>query len=268
MSTSWGFLALLLVVVVLARIAYPAKNQQGFGLKGSTKLAEDSDTFIVATYNVQTGKSNAGERNILNSANAITEADLIGIQEVYAPSWLNKWGLGKAQTEKLANVGGFQYLFSATRFRWFREHRGNAILSKLKVKNWVVEMLPNKSAKAFRNMTVAQVEFAGNNFIFINTHLHTGKGRLEQLKTVLNEFSNHPRAILVGDFNTTIDEPILAEYLQSNKEVVNAVEHVNLTRDQHRIDWILTKGFEVIGGKTLPKGISDHPYFQVKVKPI
>lgn len=268
MSSWWGFIALLAVLFILARIAYPAKNQEGFGLKGKASGQPPSDTFIVATYNIQTGKDNNGKRNILGSANAITEADLIGIQEVYAPSWLNKWGLGKSQTEKLAKVGGFQYLFAATRFRWFREHRGNAILSKLKVKHWGIEMLPNKSAKSFRNMTVAQVEFAGEDFVFINTHLHTKKGRLKQLETVLAEFSNHPKTILVGDFNTTIDEPILADYLQNNPEVVDAVQHVNLSRDQQRIDWILTKGFEIIGGKSLPKGISDHPYFQVKVKPL
>ena len=131
-------------------------------------------------------------------------------------------------------------------------------------------MLHDSSGKSFRNLTVAQIKWGGQNIAFINTHLHTGSGRVRQLEEVLQEFSIHERAILVGDFNSKPDTQEIINVLNSKTSrftVVDAIASAGLALDdENRIDWILTKGFKVTGGETQSKGISDHPYYQVELK--
>jgi endonuclease/exonuclease/phosphatase family metal-dependent hydrolase len=114
-------------------------------------------------------------------------------------------------------------------------------------------------------MTVAKIHWQGESFYFINTHLHTRGGRETQLEVVLQEFAKYPRAILLGDFNSRAATPLLANALK-DVEITDAVAAAGLDMDNpERIDWILTKGFTVEGGKMLEKGVSDHPYYQVQL---
>ncbi len=249
-----------------ARKATPASEKTGRLLEDADNLSIDKDIIKVATFNIQTGKSNEGKRDISASADVLRHVDIAGVQEVYAPTLLNNLGVGMAQTQHLANRGQFAWLFSATRRRWFREHRGNSILSKLPTSNWQVHMLPDQSGKSFRNMTVLEIEWLGKKFHFINTHLHTKKGRREQLQVVLNEFDKYERVILLGDFNTTIADDILQSKLK-DVDVTDAIKVANLDlHNRQRIDWILTKGFSVVDGTMLEKGVSDHPYYEVTLR--
>ena len=257
----------MLVLFIIARRAKPAHNQRGTQLSSQYRNQIDSNAkaFSLATYNIQTGKSLNGVRNINASAAVLKDVDIAGVQEVYATGWLNRLGLGISQTQALAQIGGFAYLFCATRRRWLREHRGNALLSKLAVSDWRIHMLPDKSGKSYRNMTVASVHWQGEVFHLINTHLHTREGREQQLAVVLAEFAKYPRAILMGDFNTTADDGLLASALADKTvEMVDAIRVAGLDlHNPERIDWILTKGFRVQAGRMLDKGVSDHPYYQV-----
>ena len=121
-------LSLLLLGPVLffliARRVYPAKNKLGTQFSGASLGASEPELLEVATFNVQTGKNDQGHRDISCSASVIANVTIAGVQEVYGAGWLNKLGFGKSQTEALAGFGGFSYLFSATRYRWFREQRG------------------------------------------------------------------------------------------------------------------------------------------------
>ena len=259
---------LILVVVVVAVLALirksrPADNKKGISLSSQQRLEHEPGRINVATYNIQTGKSLAGKRNLLASAQVISNAHLVGIQEVYAPGFDGLFSPG--QTERLAQNGKFGWLFCATRRRWLREHRGNAILSKLRCSEWRIEMLPDTSGKSFRNMTIAKIHWKDEYFYFINTHLHTRDGREEQLAIVLQEFAKYPRAILLGDFNSRLSTEALANALK-NIEITDAVSEAGLDlNNPERIDWILTKGFKVEAGEMQEKGVSDHPYYQVSL---
>ena len=255
-------LALAIAFVLIARKAKPASEKAGAGLVGSVEPTYQPELLTVATYNIQTGKSNEGKRNLIASANVIEQADLVGIQEVYGVGFDGLFN--KGQTERLADYGKFSYLFSATRRRWFREHRGNAILSRLVISNWKVINLPDTSGKSFRNMTIAEVNWQGKTFHFINTHLHTRGGREDQLEIVLQEFAKYPRAIIVGDFNSHQDSKALSNALK-NIEITDAVAVAGLHHSD-RIDWILSKGFNVESGEIQEKGVSDHPYYQVSLR--
>jgi len=257
-------LFIIVSIVVVARKAKPAEEKQGHGLEGFIDASYQPELLKVATYNIQTGKSEQGVRNLMASAEVIANADLIGVQEVYGIGFDGLFN--PSQAERLATHGKFSWLFSATRMRWFREHRGNAILSKLEINDWRVEMLPDTSGKSFRNMTIAEVSWQGEQFHFINTHLHTRGGREDQLEIVLQEFAKYPRAILLGDFNSRADTQALSNALK-NVEVFDAVAMADLdANNSDRIDWILTKGFKVEGGEMLEKGVSDHPYYQVSLR--
>jgi len=256
-------LIIVVAIVAMARKSKPAYDKIGHQLFGLPKPEAEPTQLKVATFNIQTGKNLQGHRNLLASAKVMAKADLIGIQEVYAPSVANLMGIGLSQTQKLADYGKFGWLFCATRRRWLKEHRGNAILSRVPVGDWRVEMLPDQSNKSYRNMTVASVTWQGETFQFINTHLHTREGRKQQLETVLQEFSNYDRAILLGDFNSRATAASLANALK-DVDITDAIAAAGLDlENSERIDWILTKGFVVEEGEMLEKGVSDHPYYQV-----
>lgn len=263
-------LIIIVILLLLARKSKPASNKEGQGLPQvnqdtNANLASKEATSIlkVATFNIQTGKDLNGKRHLLGSAEVMAHADLVGVQEVYAPSLVNMAGIGLSQTEAVASYGGFGCLFAATRRRWLREHRGNAILSKVPVSDWKVEMLSDESGKSFRNMTIAEVHWQGRSFHFINTHLHTRGGRETQLLEVLQEFAKYPTAILLGDFNSRASTPALSKALK-DVEISDAIAMAELDLgNPDRIDWILTKGFSIEGGNMLEKGVSDHPYYQV-----
>ena len=254
----------VIVLLLLARKSKPADNKIGNGLV-TLPTHTEPQTLTVATFNIQTGKNLNGKRDLLGSAAVMAQADLVGVQEVYAPSLSNIVGLGLSQTEVIAKYGQFGHLFCATRRRWLREHRGNAILSKMPISNWRVKMLTDESGKSFRNMTIAKVHWQGRSFHLINTHLHTRGGRETQLLEVLREFAKYPTAILLGDFNSRLSTPALEQALK-NVDISDAISLAGLDLENpERIDWILTKGFTVQSGKMLEKGVSDHPYYQVRL---
>ncbi len=261
----------LLVLLYIARKPRTAPDRQGskFNDSNETPYPQEDQAqkeLTVASYNVQTGKSLEGVRDISRAAAVLAEVDLVGVQEVYAPSWTNKFGFGLSQTEALAKKTNFAWLFCPTRFRWFRENRGNAILSKLPITSWQTTMLSDQSGFSFRNMTVAQFLWQDQDCYFINTHLHTRAGKLEQLQEVLKEFDKYQNAILVGDFNSTPDTLLLKNYLASN-DATDAIFQSNIDdQDPQRIDWIITKGWEIKSGRKIDKGISDHPYYEISLE--
>lgn len=255
-----------ILVVGFYFIAYksrPAKNQHGENIRPPKDgfASEPKKELVIGTYNVQTGKSSKGERDISRSANVIKNADIVGIQEVYAATWLG----AKSQAEQLACYSDFGWLFAATRRRWLREHRGNALLSKLPIKRWSVEMLPDNTGKQFRNLITAVTEFDGKEIVILVTHLHTKQGREEQLLTVLEKVNQYDHVILLGDMNTNNENQLIQGFLENELHtdaVQTALPDIN---SNSRIDWIFTKGFKVNSGVHEPIGISDHPYFQVSL---
>lgn len=255
--------AFLISFYFIAYKARSASNQQGNKINPpKTGFAvHQSNEIVIATYNVQTGKNSKGQRDISRSAAIIQNADIVGIQEVYAATWLG----GKNQAQQLAEHGDFGWLFAATRRRWLREHRGNALLSKLPIKRWAIEMLPDQTGKQFRNLTTAFMDFNGQEVAILVTHLHTKQGRTEQLQIVLEKFQQYDIAILLGDFNTNSENSLIKAFLSESKHLdafALAMPEMDL---KNRIDWILTKGFKAQEGSYQAIGVSDHPYYQVRL---
>ena len=261
----------LLASLYIARKPRPVPDRQGSKLNQTDRVDSDTrdqnkKTLTVASFNVQTGKSLEGRRDIKQAARLLHHVDIAGIQEVYASSWGNKIGLGISQTESLAKSGCFDWLFCPTRYRWFRENRGNAILSKLPICSWQTNQLPDQSGISFRNMTVANFQWQGQSCYFINTHLHTSIGKTEQLQEVLNEFDKYANVILVGDFNSKPENEFLSRHLQSS-DVIDAIRYCEIdSNEKDRIDWIITRGWKINSGKMIEKGVSDHPFYEINLE--
>ncbi len=253
---------LLLIFYFSAYKARPAKDKNGQHINPPKHgYSNEKGRLIIGTYNVQSGKDNNGKRDIRRSADVIKAADIVGIQEVYAKTWLGS----KNQAQALAEHSGFGWLFAATRKRWFREHRGNAFLSRLPVSKWSIEMLPDATGKQYRNLVTAITNFHGQEVAVLVTHLHTKKGREEQLAFVLEKFKSYDRAILMGDMNTPSDNAMIQALLQDS-HYTDAISTAAIEAPSHqRIDWILTKGFTIEAGQFEPIGVSDHPYYQVEL---
>jgi len=264
------FLLLFFITLfIIARKPRPVKDKKGTKINNA-KLNTPEDTFdkstlTVATFNIQTGKNTSGKRDISRSAEVIKNADLVGVQEVYTTNHLQAIGIGTSQTKALADAGNFNWLPCASQTRWFREHRGNLILSKLPISDWKIKQLPSRPGKNYRNMTVSKVIWQGKPFHFINTHLQTRHGKEEQLELVLAEFSKYSKAILVGDFNARPNTAKLINLLE-NPDITDSLGVTNINPDEEdRVDWILTKGFKIHHTKMVARGISDHPYYQATV---
>lgn len=269
----WIIISFILSLCLFA-CAYrttPQGASAGKDIKPPVKWKKANSTFTIGTYNVQTGKSLDGKwviskwsiskRDISKSANVVKDVDIVCLQELYAASWLGQ----KSHAQKIAEYGNFGWLFAATRRRWFRQHRGNGLLSKFKVAEWYIEPLADFSGKSFRNLTTAKIIINKQPVWILNVHLHTKKGHTVQLATVLQRFAQYPRAILLGDFNTKSNDEQLKQLLK-DKNVKDAIKLALPDIDhQHRIDWILTKGFDIKQGYYQEQGVSDHPYYAVEL---
>ena len=252
----------LLAAVVLFYFAYkakPAPNKTGTTIMPPKQWNAEKDSLVIGTYNVQSGKDINGKRDISRSAELIKNADIVGIQEVYAATWFGE----KSQAEQLAAFSDFGWLFAATRRRWFREHRGNALLSRKKIHDWSITMLPDETGKQFRNLITAKTTLKGKEIAILVTHLHTKKGREVQLKFVLDEFQKHQYAILLGDFNTPHTSTMLQALIEKEEYQDAILQTCPSHQDKNRIDWIICKGLVASDGFFEPIGVSDHPYYQV-----
>lgn len=258
----FGAFILSLLAFYIAYKTKPASNQAGTTITlPAVAWQTPKKSFCIGTYNVQSGKDIHGKRDLTRAANVIQHCDVVGIQEVYAKGWLEK----VSQTQQLAESNQLGWLFAATRRRWFREHRGNALLSRIAVNSWTVKMLPDSTGKQYRNLVTAMIDFNGIKIAILVTHLHTKKGRQRQLTKVIDEFQRYQHAILLGDLNTRPDNALIRTLLQQ-ANVNDALkksfpEHVH----SERIDWIITKNLKASAADYQEVGISDHPFYSVNI---
>jgi endonuclease/exonuclease/phosphatase family metal-dependent hydrolase len=147
-------------------------------------------------------------------------------------------------------------------------HFGNGLLSRLAVKEWTSEPLVYSKTKSrsHRNLITAQVQVGQQPVTVMVTHLDRGEIRPTQLKDVLDEFCQYQPAILMGDFNSEADDPLLVEFFADSNNVDAIEATLGDAGDGGRIDWIITRGVTVLSGGMEPKGISDHPCYWVDVE--
>lgn len=255
----------LLLHLFVAGQTHPVAPAIGDRIHPPTRWSDNRVTrFRVATYNIHRGKGLDRVRDLKRTANVLQGADIIGINEAAGPSLFGD----SNQVAQLAEMLDMGWLFAANQYRWYRRYFGNGLLSRFEVTRWFNEPLiySEASGRGLRNMITARIPLGSKNITVMVTHLDRGPIRDEQLRYVIAEFKQYQRVILMGDFNTTIDNPKLQALFKDNK-VIDAIDAA-LGDDSPKAkgDWIITRGFTVLGGGMTPKGASDHPCFWVDLK--
>ena len=223
-------------------------------------------TFRIATYNIQSGKGIDGIRNINRTATALKGFDVIALNEVRGKALLSH----STQVEKLCEMLEMGWLFLPSQKRYFREGFGNGFLSSFPVKIWYREPLiyehDDNISSSYRNLTRIQFKFNNKVITVLLTHLDFDVVREIQLSYVINEFEKHKHCIIIGDLNSSREDPLLIDLL--NKD--NTLDAINVALGPKdisgRIDWIVVRGFKVIDGGYTPPGISDHPLYWVELE--
>ncbi len=243
----------------------PVEAQSGTGISwpgGSQPVT--AARLRVATYNIRRGKGTDGIRDLGRTADVLRKADLIGLNEVGGPALP---GLS-SQAEQLGEHLAMGWLYAPNQRRWHVYHFGNGLLSRLSVEGWTSEPLvyDDDRSDSHRNLLTARVVAGPQPVIVMVTHLDRGAIRPTQLKSVLNAFREHEPAILMGDFNTTAADPILRGFFADSNNVDAIAVALGETGAGSRIDWIITRGLDVLSGGMEPVGVSDHPCYWVEVE--
>jgi len=135
------------------------------------------------------------------------------------------------------------------------------------VKRWRRVPLPHTNVKGHGNYLEAELSFAGGTLHLLLTHVDRRRDRHAQLVKVLARFNELPApAVLLGDLNSTAEEPLLQELL-ALPDIGDPLSLPTAWGERPRYDWILTRGLRVLGAGATDSPASDHPAFWVEVAP-
>ena len=270
MLTSKKMLGLLLLVSLLAHLALasierPAAYSRGSSLNIPSGVQWQHgrvDSFRVATFNIRRSKGTDGVRDLKRIGDVLRGADIIGLQELSGTlfyGWTN-------QAEQLARQLKLGWLFAPTLDKWYQPYSGNGLLSKFEVKNWTTEPLPRDvdSERMYRNLITATVAIGRRDVTLLVSHIERDELNARQLKFVLGRFTETSGpVILFADLNADLNNELIKTVLMdaANKDAI-----LEAIGDFWRLDWILTRGFDVIRGGYTPRGLSDHAHYWLDLK--
>lgn len=207
-----------------------------------------TDVLRIASYNIHGGKGRDGQVDFRRIARDLQDIDLAALYEVRGHPL-------SSQANILGEVAGLNAAFLATERRWWHDHIGNAVLTKLPVE--IVTRIPlvNTRGKAFRQVVLIDVPLQDTTVHLLATHIDSQQDREPQLKVVIQLFNALASpAILMGDLNSGPTDPQLVELLLQPD--VDSV--LDADAGQH-IDWIITRGLKCIAAELVDSRASDHP---------
>jgi endonuclease/exonuclease/phosphatase family metal-dependent hydrolase len=259
-SRLWVAALLLLSVVVIVdgSRCTPADPNKPIQNVGSASSESEGSVLRVGTFNIHSGKGRDRKTDLARTASVLKmPLDVVGLNEVRG-TWSQSLGLNQA--EQLSHLWGMQSAFIPTERRWWHEHFGNALLTRLPLRQIQRIPLPGLRGKAFRCAALSQVEFQKQTVQLLTVHIDSQSDRERQLQAVISLFlALQPPAILMGDLNTTSEDPQLAELL-ARPDVVDAQQETPLDAlGRKRIDWVLARGLRCRSGRVVENEASDHP---------
>ncbi|HEV7224685.1 MAG TPA: endonuclease/exonuclease/phosphatase family protein [Pirellulales bacterium] len=262
---SAGRLAALALAIAIALLwagyrRTPCGSEAGTAFQeaaASDARAVEKPTLRVATFNIHGGEGRDGRLDLQRTAACLAGADLVALNEVYGSYF---WE-GPGQAEILGRRTKSAWLFAPAEHRWGHDHFGNAALTSLAVRSWQRIPLPRQYGHSCRNLLLVSLDYRGRTIRAVITHLDRSdaRDRSRQLQLASELFLGLAEpALLLGDMNTTADEPSL-EQLLSSPGVGDPVAEVLGEKTPRRIDWILTRGLETVDAGLIDVGASDHP---------
>lgn len=222
----------------------------------------DAGKLVAVTYNIRGCRDDNGIADVEAIAKELQELnpDIIALQEV--DQGLPRSGFVH-QAEELAKRLKMNYAYSPS-INFVVGTYGNAILSKYPIQSKQSYMLP--SSREPRSLLEVQVDYAGKPLMIYATHFgHTKKERASQMSALYEHVkqgkNNHP-AILLGDFNTDQQDPLLQPIRQLLIDpMYNQNERFVTIEGQasKQIDHIfISKDFTLDYATTTTKSRSDH----------
>lgn len=250
----------------LAQIRHPAGPASGSGIRDFSvpqpSTLTSPHSFHVATFNIHSGVGRDGRRDLTRTTEVLADVDFVGLNEVRGVlPWDNAnqaMALGKSLRRG--------WLFAPTERRWWCDHFGNALLSRLPIGAWERILLAGTQSKGHRNMLKAEALVGGRSVRIIVTHIARGVDRNAQLTQVIRAFLDlPPPCVLMGDFNTRAEEEPLRSLLRQ-PDTIDALARAGTNNTSGRIDWIVLRGLEVIRAGLRDNGASDHPCAWAEVR--
>lgn len=259
------------IVAVLALIwagyrRLPAGPATGMAFHGAAAepAAAERSSFRVGSFNIHGGEGRNGRLELGRTAECLKDLDIVGLNEVYGRLFWEPAG----QAEALGQSLQMPWLFAPAEHRWGHGHFGNAALCRLPVRAWEIIPLPQRYGHSCRNALLLSTTCRGRTLRLVITHLDRSddRERNRQFQAVSALFLQLDEpAILLGDLNTTGDEPLLAELL-STAGVRDPLAEVLGDKTPRRIDWLLTRGLETVDAGLIDNGASDHPCVWAELK--
>ena len=253
-----GLMVIAGIVAWLGSRTLPAPDRN-LRWNGTSVQASDIDTIRVASFNIHGGRGTDRVRDLGRIAKLLEKTDLVGLNEVH-----NRFLDGKNQSDILGSNLTLASVFAPTETQWWRDHFGNAMLSRYVFESTKQQHLPGTHKNKFRNFVVGHFLLNQRTVSVLVTHIDRTKDRERQLRRAVREFSLlEAPAIMMGDFNTTAQDTVLQELLEQYK-ATDVLEHS--PQCPERIDWILTRGFQVIDAECIPNEASDHPVVRATLR--
>ncbi|HUQ68531.1 MAG TPA: endonuclease/exonuclease/phosphatase family protein [Planctomycetaceae bacterium] len=235
-----------------------------------TESTSDSDTLRIVSFNIHSGKGDGDVVDLRRTAKTLDKLDFAGLYEVRGGLLPN--GNQAAQisdnlyvlhSHSRSDCGS---IFAATETHWWREHFGNAVLSYCELGTVQRIPLPGTRGKAFRNVVLSELPWRDRTVRILSTHIDREDDREMQLELVIALFlSLEPPAVLMGDLNTTIDDPQLTR-LRERTDVASVL-HDALPDGPpaDTIDWMFTRGLRTVSAELTENAASDHPVLRAEL---
>ncbi len=225
--------------------------------KPPTQSSLPGTRFRIGSFNIRGGKNRENVFDLTKTIAALQRHDLdvIGLSEVHG----HAWGELSNQAVELGEALDRSAVFVPTERRYWHDHFGNGLLTNVEFQaiHWIP--LPGTQGKKFRNAVLTNFQVGDETVHFLTVHLDRVKDRPHQLRQILSLFTSlQEPAILVGDLNTTANDPQLAALL-ARDDVHDAVAEGVGHPVTPRIDWILTRGLKTVAADCIDEGASDHP---------
>jgi endonuclease/exonuclease/phosphatase family metal-dependent hydrolase len=239
----------------------PADPVEPLVLHEAQRLAPlaPSAPLRVATFNTHAGVGRDGIRDLGRTAEALKDLDFAALQEVRS----SLFSSGGPQVSDVAERLKMGWLFVPAERRWWHNHYGNALLTRLPLSDYVRIPLPTPSRQRFRAALLTNFEHWGRTIHVLTVHIdkdEEGDTHNIQLRTSFDLFlSLSEPAILLGDLNEFATHPEIVRLLHS-PGVHNALADIpGPTVKKNPIDWIITRGLRTVRAEWITNPASDHP---------
>jgi endonuclease/exonuclease/phosphatase family metal-dependent hydrolase len=264
-----GLVAVATGVVADGALQRPADPVEPLVLHETERLSplEPAAPLRIATFNTHAGVGRDGVRDLGRTAEALKDLDVAALQEVRSPLF----GFDGPQVADVAARLKMGWMFVPAERRWWHNHYGNALLTRLPLADCVRIPLPTPNRQRFRAALLTNFEHWGRTVHLLSVHIDKDEEKDThniQLHTAFDLFlSLSEPAILVGDLNEFSTHPEMVRLL-GTPGVHNALAGIpGPTVKKNPIDWIITRGLKTVRAEWITNPASDHPVARADLEP-